>query len=228
MDLMKKYDINPKIREIIEKQQAKKGIIKTSNDISNVEAENIIYSSFLGKYPSIKEYNDKSKKRLLHLIYDIDINDYKKDELLNFYNYIKNVFNDNELDGIIKHYITKYYKPGYVFSGLKTYHKNIIYLMTLFNIEVYNGIIINTSFIGDMIKIFPDINFDDKGIITDDTTNMVSNFINDIKNNVPNIKISINDNIIAFAINDNDHHILIEKFNGMEVDLIPVHFFKWE
>jgi len=226
MKLMKKYNLNPRIREIIEKQKSKSG---ENLDISNVEAENIIEKCFLGKYPSIKEYSEKSKKRLLYLIYDIDINNYKKEKLLNFYNYLITVFNDNELDGIVKHMVGKYYRPGYVYANLRSFNDNILYLISLSNIPTYKGVVINTTFVGDMIKIFPNINFDEKGFVTDDTTDMISDFIDNIKNDIPNIKISVNDKIITFVVdNDENIDILTNKFNGLKIDLIPVHFFNWK
>lgn len=223
MKLMKKYDIDHRIRDIIEKKLNKKTL-----DISNVESENIIENSFKGKYPNIKEYSDISKGRLFNYITDIDINEYKKDELLNFYNYIKNIFDYEQLDSIVKHYISKYYKPGYVFSGLKIYHENINYLVSLFNIDTYKGVIINTKFIGDMINIFPDINFDDKGVVTDDTSNMVSDFIKDIQNDIPNIKISKMNNLVVFAMDNDNTDILNKTFKGLKIDIIPVYYFKWE
>jgi len=223
MSLMKKYDIDPRIRDIIEKK-----LNKNKSDISNVELENIIENSFKGKYPNIKEYSNISKDRLFNYITDIDINEYKKDELLNFYNYIKNIFDYEQLDNIIKYYISKYYKPGYVFSGLKTYHENINYLMSLFNIYTYNGVIINTKFIGDMINIFPDVNFDENGIVTDDTSKMISDYVKNIQNDIPNIKVSKMDNLVVFAIDNDNTDILNKTFKGLKIDIIPVYYFKWE
>jgi len=223
MSLMKKYDIDPRIRYIIEKK-----LNKNTSDISNVELENIIENSFKGKYPNIKEYSNISKDRLFNYITDIDINEYKKDELLNFYNYIKNIFDYEQLDNIIKYYISKYYKPGYVFSGLKTYHENINYLMSLFNIYTYNGVIINTKFIGDMINIFPDVNFDENGIVTDDTSKMISDYVKNIQNDIPNIKVSKMDNLVVFAIDNDNTDILNKTFKGLKIDIIPVYYFKWE
>lgn len=224
------YKINPKIAEMILKQKAKMGM-EYNIGISNIEAENIIIHWINSDDIDKRKYDKLDKQKLLFNIYDINPNNHKTEQINRICNNINNVFDKNEIVEFVHKMADTYYKPGIVYGGHRSNNDGIINLIKQFNfIKLYNGVIINKTFIGDMKKIFPDIQFDEKtGIITDkDVDDKMMIFINFIKQEFKNIKYTLFDDVCIIATDDNGiFEQFNSKFEGLKVELVPDFYFKW-
>jgi hypothetical protein len=181
----KAYNINSRIKELIEKQRGYKELM------SNVEAENIVSNSLEGKFKKDVQYVTEEKSLLTRTIYIINPNKYKEEELKNLSEFIKIAFDQEEIIGIVKHITQTYYKPGVVINLMKAYNENVIYFVSQFSdiLKINHGIIINSKFVGDMLKVFPDLKYDENdGTITDSET-----LVTELKNIIKNFKLDLSD-----------------------------------
>ena len=226
----KKYSINPKIAELINKQKQKLGM-EQHKDISNVESENII-SNWI-KYDKVdtRIYSKNDKEKLLFHIYNINPNNTEKDQMKKISNNIINIFDQDEKIELSKKIISIYYKPGIVFHNIRTYNDGVMDFISSLNwLELYNGIFINKTFIGDMLKIFPDILYSkETGEITDpDIDQNLSTFIDFIKEQFADIKICKKNDFYVIATDNQD---TLEKlkinFKKLKIESIPAYYFNW-
>lgn len=226
----KEYKINPKIAEMILKQKAKMGM-EHNIGISNVEAENILIHWANFDDIDKRNYDKSDKQKLLFNIYEINPNNHKIEQINRICNNIKSVFTKEEIEEFIHKMIDKYYRPGVVYNGLRSNNDGIINLIKHFDfIKLYNGIIINKTFVGDMKKIFPDIQFDSKtALVTDPNVDeKLSIFINYIKQEYIDIKYTIvNDMYIISTDNDEVFEKIKTKFEGLKIESVPAFHFNW-
>ena len=132
-----------------------------------------------------------------------------------------------------------------VIYNVKVYNSLITYFISLFSgyIPMYQGIIINTKFIGDVKKIYPDVKFnEDTGELTDELVDeKINEFISNLKKlHGRKLKISrINKNIDITSKDSvvTDVVVLASKKQSVIDDLgkynlsvedIPEFYFKWE
>ena len=226
----KKYKFNPKIREIIEAQMGEK-----MDEISNVDVENIFRDVCLkGEFNKEKTYSDKEKDKLLFVLNEIDPNQYKDSYLLNLSIFIKHTFTKDEIIDYVKRIINRRYKPGMVLYNVRVVNEQTVLFLSLFHeyFKTYRGVIINTTFIGDMKRIFPEIKYDeDTGELKDDTQTLMSNLVTKAKKTFgKKIKIATKDEVYVFASDDEDVIKNFEEdfFNSLKIDVIPKYYFNWE
>lgn len=229
----KKYSINSKITELILKQKSKLGI-EYSTCISNIEAENIVIHWANSENIDTRQYTSEDKDKLLRYIYEITPNNIKFEQLEKISNNIKSIFNETEIDIIIKNIISTNYKPGVVISYIRSNNDGIIHFISQFdNIKLLNGIIINKNFIGDMLKLFNDIEYDkETGKITDKFVDeKLSIFIDFLIENDKNIKYDIigNGDIYIISIDNNNYYDELKvKFDGLKFEKVPSYYFNWK
>lgn len=226
----KKYEMNPKIAELILKQKAKMGI-EHNTDISNVEAENIIIHWANSDNIDKRKYSKKDKDKLLFNIYEINPNNHKVEQVKKVCDNIKSVFTKDEMEELVSKIVDMYYKPGIVYGGHRSNNDGMIDFMKQFDFVIlYNGVIINKTFIGDMKKLFPDIQFDEKtGEITDnDVDGKLMIFIDFIKQEFKDIRYTIVDDVYIISTdNDDEFDRFKSKFEGLKVEMIPAFHFNW-
>lgn len=233
MNYNKKYQINSRYSELILKQKSKMGI-EHSTCISNVEAENIIIHWANSDNIDTRKYTLEDKSKLLRYIYEITPNNTKLKQLEKVSNNIKSVFDKSEIDILVKTVIAKNYKPGIVISYIRSNNDGIIDFMSQFdNIKMVNGIIINKKFIGDMLKLFDDIEYNkETGEITDKFVDeKVSIFIDFLIENDKSVKYDIigDGDIYIISIDNNEYYNELKlKFDGLKFEKVPFYYFNWK
>jgi hypothetical protein len=223
---MKDYKLSPKIKELIEK---KKGIVSA---MSNVEAENIVAMALKGTFNKDVVFNKQEKTIISQNIHDINPNDYELKNLDNISIFIKKYYNNEEITNIVKNILRLRYKPGMVIYNIRVYNSHVIYFLSSFqdSIKCYQGILLNISFIGDMKKIFLDIEIDENGTITnDDIIERLDDLINDLKLEFPDLLISIHNNVYVLASENKETiETIQDRYSGLKIELVPEYFFNWK
>jgi hypothetical protein len=199
--------------------------------ISNVEAENIVKHWIESDNIDGRVYSKLDKQKLLRNIYEINPNNTKESKLKKLSDNINSIFNKDEIIDLSKEIIRINYKPGVVLYHIRAYNDGVIDFISSFNcIEMYKGIIINKTFIGDMLKVFPDVLFNkDSGAITDpDIDQKLSIFLDYIRQEFIDIKICIKNDVYVIATDNKD---TIEKlkthFEKLKIESIPFYYFNW-
>ena len=224
-DFNKTYKINPRIREIIEKQRGKK------YDLSYSNVELLLSNVFDGKYKPNIEFTDADKSKIKFYLNDFSPDSYSSNELEYFSNFLKLSFTESELLDLIEDMVKKHYKPGMVYANYRVSNKKILKLISFFNnyFDLEKGIIINIDFIGDVKKVYPDVIHDEKtGEITDsDVKDKVSEFIFTLKSKYKDdLNIIIKDNIYILSSKSEDVLKELEKIN-LEIQYIPLFYFNY-
>lgn len=219
----KQYKINPRIRDIIEKQRGEK------YNLSHSQIEYMIGNIFEGKYKPNKVFTDEDKNKIKLCLDIFSPNSYSYDELEYFSKFLKLSFNEDEVLELVKNIIKKSYKPGMVYANIRVSNKGVEKLVDLFNdiIDIEKGIIINTKFIGDVKKVYPDVIFDEtSGEITDENTkDKVSDFSFTLKSKYKDdLNVIIKDDI--FILTSKSEEVLTELENTkLDIQLIPLFYF---
>lgn len=231
MDHNTKYNINPRIAELILKQKQKLGMT-IDEGITNVDAENIFKRWLKSDKVDVTKYTLADKKKLLFNMIELNPNQNKDEKLLKYANNIKSVFDDSEIMDFLKRYTLKFYKPGLVISQVRSYNDGFLYFLSQFDnlIKMYNGIIINTSFIGDVIKLIPDVEKDNIGNILDpDIDAKLLAIIQTLKNELPNIVYAKRNDVYIIATGDTETFELMKSlYDKIEFHIIPEFFFDWK
>lgn len=222
----KKYKINPKIKEMIEKKKGKKSL-------SFNQIENIIKLVLKGKYKNKISLTDDDKNKIISLL-EIDKfhpNNYSDDVLKNISDFFKDNFDKKMYIDFITKIVNKNYKPGQVYNNIRVYNDGLIKFLSFFEeINMGKGIIINTKFIGDVKKIYKDVSYNEETLeIKDELLNdKINIFINNIKNKYNDIKIFINEDIYVL-LSDNEEFIdYITKYNFKILDIPLFYFENWD
>lgn len=220
----KQYKINPRIREIIEKQRGEK------YNLSHSEIELMLSNVFDGKYTPNKTFTEEDKNKIkFNIENSFSPNHFKDEELEYFSKFIRLSFDENEITDIVKGIIKDSYKPGLVYANVRVSNRSVLHLVSLFEdiIETEKGIIINTNFIGDVKKVYPDVKFDEKsGDITDENTkDKVSEFTFTLKAKYKDdLNVIIKDDIFILSTKSEDVLKELENTN-LSIQLIPLFYF---
>jgi len=221
----KKYQINQNIRKMME---TKLGI---KPELTNIDAE-VLMNKIIkkGEFDKEKKFTDNEKTKLSLLLNDIIPNKHNYKELLNISVFVKHIYNKDEIINYVRNQIITRYKPGFVIHNIRAYNDNTILFLTLFHdyFETIKGVIINPTFIGDVIKIYPEVKFDKETTeILDDTTYVFNKLIETLKNKYQDkIQIFLN-GFYVFATQDEK---IIEEFRndyfkGLKIEVIPKFYF---
>lgn len=224
MSDIKPYKINPKIREIIERQRGIK------YELSHSEIEYMLSNIFDGKYKTNREFTENDKSKILFYLDGFSPNAYNNKELEYFSKFIRLSFTENEIVDFIKKTTFKYYKPGLVYSNMRVSNNKILYLISLFEdlLETEKGIIINCDFIGDVKKIYPDVEFDEVSgeIVEKNIKDKISNFSFTLKSKYKDkLNIIIENDIFILSTTSEDVLKELEK-TKLNIQLIPIYNFK--
>jgi hypothetical protein len=223
MSILDNYKFNSRIRELIEKQKGSK--IK----VSNIEVENIIDNVlFEDKINKNKTYDTDEKKLFFNKIIDLNLNNYEKKSLESLSEFIKLHFNNFQINNIVECISKNIYFPGKIIKQIRIYNDLFEYFITLFNeIKKTNAIIINSKFIGDIKKIYPDVIYDEDTaeITTDNILEIIDNFFIRYKQQFLNLNLVKKDDII-FIISDNidDLQKIINDNNGLILKIVPIFY----
>jgi hypothetical protein len=220
------YKFSPRIREIIEAKRGKK------MGLTHAQAEFLIRDIFLDKYKGDYKFNEEDKKKILFYLVDFDPNKYDKEDLDNLSKFFLNAFTKEEVIDFVTNLTKKSYFPGRVLYNIRVLNENITYFISLFPnyFKMYKGIIINTKFIGDIKKIYPNVIFNEEtGEITDEKVQEhMNDFIKMLKStHKKNLKISIKDDVYVFASSDEK---VIEDLGTykLNVEDVPEFYFTWK
>lgn len=230
MDYNKKYSINPRIAELILKQKAKLGL-ESTDGITNVDAENIFRRWFNSEKVDVTKYTEVDKDKLLFNMYELNPNQISDEKLLKFANNVQSVFTESEAEKFIKKYTTRYYKPGFVSHQLRAYNGGLLYFLSQFSfVKMFNGFTMNINFIGDVVKLIPDVQCDELGNITDtDIDNKIFTIIKTIEKELKYIYYSKKDNVYIIATDNEDTLGLLKTlYDKIEFVQLPQFYFDWK
>lgn len=226
----RKYKMNPKIRKMMENQL---GLEKS--ELSNVDVENLLRQVVLkGEFNKDRKYSDIEKEKIFFMLNEIDPNGYEDSELLNLSNFIKNVLNKDEIINYVTTLINRRYKPGLVYQSYRITNEQIVLFISLFYeyFKTYNGVIINSKFIGDMKKTFPNIDYDEQtGELKSDVNLLMNDLIKEARETFnKDIKIAILDDIYVFATDNEDilQNFKEHFFKGLKIEVIPEFYFDFK
>lgn len=219
----KKYEINSKIREMIEKKMGKKV------DLPYVQIEMIISILYKAKYKSLTStLTENDKLKVISYLKETSPNSFKDDVSDNIILFLKDNFTDDEIKSYINYCINKYYNPGRTYKGIKVSNSGVINLIS--KTDLYNmkdGLIINKTDANDIINYFgieeENIKFKYDGNLTiidkDFTTELIEKFDN-IKMDF-DIEYYTNDDIFIIVSNDEKStEYLKEQFDQFNFEKI--------
>jgi len=220
------YKFSPRVREIIEARRGSK------MELGHAQTEMLIKDVFKGKYKGDYKFSDKDKDKILFYLADFTPNSYDKDELNDFTKFLNEVFNKKEVVDFVTKVINNNYHPGMVIYQVRVLNSIVTHFISLFPnyFKMYKGIIINSKFIGDIKKVYPDVKFNtDTAEITDELVDeKINEFINTLKStHGRKLKVSVKDGIYVIATTDELVGNDLSTYN-LNLEDIPKFFFKWE
>jgi len=219
------YKLNPRIREIIEQRRGFK------EGISHAQAEVIMRGVFLGEYKGTTTFTTEDKGKIMSYLATFNPNEYDREMLKNFAEFFIKVFNKQEVNDFVKDKVNRYYHPGGVYLNIRISNVLLLYFTSLFSdFPMYKGIFINTTFIGDVKKIYPDVKYnEDNSTIEDETANdKILQFVSNLKKiHKKKLKIAMKDGVFALA-SGNETVINDLSTYGLNIDPIPDFYFEWK
>ncbi len=220
------YKFNPRVREIIEARRgAKMGL-------THAQSEMLVKDVLLGKYKGDYKFKEEDKTKIMFNLVDFNPTQFDKEHLDGLATFLLNVLDKKELIEFLTKMTNRQYHPGMVIYQVRVYNSLVTYFLSLFSgyLPLYQGIIINTKFIGDVKKIYPDVKFsEDTGEITDEyVAEKIGEFVNTLKTtHRRKLKVCHKDDVIVLASKD----ILVSNdlsTYGLNLEDIPEFYFKWE
>ncbi len=224
-DYNTEYKLNPRIREIIEQRRGFK------EGISHAQAEVIMRGVFLGEYKGTTTFTTDDKGKIMSYLATFNPNEYDRESLKSFAEFFNKVFDKQVINDFVRDKVNHYYHPGGVIHNIKISNVLILYFISLFSdFPMYKGILINTTFIGDVKKIYPEVKFNENsGAIEDETANdKVLEFVSNLKKkHKKKVKIAMKDGIFAIA---SGNELVINDLStyGLNIDIIPDFYFEWK
>ena len=237
------YKFSPKVREIIEAKRGKK------MGLTHAQAEFLIKDIFNDEYKGDHKFSDEDKKKILFYLVDFDPNKYDKEDLGNLSKFFLNAFTKEEVIDFVTNLTKKSYFPGRVVYQVRVYNANLTYFISLFTdyFKVLKGIIINTKYIADVKKIYPEVVFNEEsGEITDENVNQVmGEFIEMLKSthkkkikvayyngsiviDDPNTLKTKNENSVIVIATDDDKVLEDLEHFKLNIEDVPEFYFTWE
>ena len=192
------YKFSPRVREIIEARRgAKMGL-------THAQAEFLLRDVLLGKYKGDYKFKLEDKTKIMFELIDFNPTSYDKENLDELGKFLLNVLDKRELIEFVTKITEKQYHPGMVIYQVRVYNSLVTYFISLFSgyLPMSKGIIINTKFIGDVKKIYPDVKFnEDTAEITDELVDeKISEFISNLKKlHRRKLKVCHKDDVIILA-----------------------------
>ena len=177
------YNLNPKIREMIEKRMGK------IYDLSYVQVENVISNIFKGVINTEKKYTDNDKEKLISILEETSPNRMNEENIDNVVKFCQVSFTDDDFRKYVDYCIRKYYKPGMIYNGVKIFNGGVTEIAKKSNLyNVKQGFILNKDYANDLLPLFDNdetkIDYDEKSLmVNDDYTDFITNFFDEIKNN---------------------------------------------
>lgn len=225
MSILDDYKFNSRIKNLIEKQKGLK------SKLSNIEVENIIDKVlFEGKINKTKVYDTDEKNMFFNRIIDLNLNNYDKNILNNLSEFIKVHFNNFQINRIVEYIAKKIYFPGKIFYQVRVYNDMFQYFITLFDeIDKINSIVINSKFIGDVKKIYPNVEFNEETaeLTSDNIDIIIENFYNSYKNKFSELEYFKKDDIIFISSkNIDDLQNIVNENNGLIFQIVPIFYLK--
>lgn len=218
----KDYKFNPRIRELIEKRLDKK-VSFTHNQI-----ENLIIKVIDGNYNGQLEFNEEDKRKIIFYLSDFSPNKYDRKKLSFLSNFLIKVFDKKEITKFVTDIIDRLYHPGMVIYNIKISNDLITYFASLFPncIKMHKGIIINSDFLGDVKKIYPEVLFDEKTLEINDEQVIpkIDDFVSKLKKkNGKKITTTVKDGIYIISTELKNKLIIdnLSTFN-LKVEDIPI------
>jgi hypothetical protein len=161
------YRFSPRVREIIEARMgAKMGL-------THARVEILINDVYDGKNIGGGKYTTEDKSKIMFYLSDFSPNKHDNEEMDRLAEFLKNSFDNNEIRKFVTDVVMKSYHPGMVLYNVRVYNTNITYFVSRFSelFKMSKGIVVNTKFIGDVIKVYPGVMYDEgTGEITDPST----------------------------------------------------------
>lgn len=226
-DFDKDYKFNPRVREIIEARRgAKMGL-------THAQAELIVKDVLLGRYKGDYKFKSEDKTKIMFNLVDFNPTNYEKEHLDELGKFLLNVLDKSELIDFVTKLTKRQYHPGMVIYNVRVYNSLVTHFISLFSgyLPVYKGIIINTKFLGDIKKIYPEVIYNQEtGEITDEfVTEKIGEFVNTLKStHGRKLKVSrVTTDIVVLA----SKNVLVSNdlsTYGLNLEDIPFFFFDWE
>jgi len=233
------YKFNPRVREIIEARRgAKMGL-------THAQSEMLVKDVLLGKYKGDYKFKIEDKTKIMFNLIDFNPTQYDKEHLDELSKFLLNVLDKSELKEFVTKVAKRQYHPGMVIYGVRVYNSLVTYFISQFSgyLTMYQGIIINTKFIGDVKKIYPDVKFNEEtGEITDEMVDeKIGEFVNNLKSTHgrklkvcrvnKNIDVTSKDSVITNIVVLASKNELVSNdlsTYGLNLEDIPEFYFKWE
>lgn len=213
------YNINPKIRELIESRIGKQF------DMSYVEAENIIERISKCEYVKpIRKYTTKDIEKLMSILGETSPNRMSVDVIDTIVLFLTDNFDDKQSKRYLEYCIGKYYKPGLVYDGVRISNRGIITLVEKSGVyDLKDGVIINKKFIGDLIPVFgetTDLFNQDEAMIKDDLSDDLEEIFNQLKLGY-DVDYYMNDDIFIITSNNEETTKYMKQiFDGLEIQKV--------
>ena len=219
----KKYEINPKIRAMIESKIGKKF------DLSYVQIENIVGRVYKGEYKSLlSPFTSEDKRKVISYLKETSPNKFDDEVCETVNRFLKDNFTTSEIKSYLDYCINKYYNPGRKYKGISVNNDGIINLIVLS--QLYNtkdGIIVNKKDANDIVNYFGieqeniKFKYDSNLIILDkDFTSELIEKYNEIKLDY-GIEYYMNDDIFIIVSNDEKSTLYLkEQFVGLKFEKI--------
>jgi hypothetical protein len=220
------YKFNPRVREIIEARRgAKMGL-------THAQSELLVRDVLLGKYKGDYKFKSEDKTKIMFNLVDFNPTQFEKEHLDELAKFLLNVLDKNEVIDFVTKVTNRQYHPGMVIYQVRVYNSLVTYFISLFSgyLPMYQGIIINTKFLGDVKKICPDVMYNEEsGEIEDGTVNeKIGQFVDNLKKlHKRKLKVCHKDDVIILASKDVSVINNLSTYN-LSVEDIPEFYFKWE
>lgn len=218
------YKFNPRVREIIEARMgAKMGL-------THAQSEILVRDILLGKYKGDYKFKIEDKAKIMFELVDFNPTKYDKENLDELSKFLLNAFDKKEVVDFVTKVVRKQYHPGMVIYNVRVFNSLVTYFISLFPdyFTMYKGIIINNKFIGDIKKIYPEVQFNEETAeISDESVdNKIDEFVNNLKStHRRKLKVYKNDDIVVLYSKDELVVNDLSTYN-LNIEDIPEFYFK--
>lgn len=223
----RQYNLNPRVRELLKQRLGNK-------DMSYMQAENVVISVMEAKYKkTLKELTDKDKEKLMSLFKENFTSNLPKKNIDVVVSFLNDNFDEEGIKEYIDHALTKY-KPGMIYKGIRISNRAIVDFLEAVNIyPLMKGVIINKKYMNDLVPFFAreveDFEYDKETLMVEkDYTNEMIEVFNDIAVDT-DIRFHNGEEIFILAtFDDAVAKSMVESFEGLVVESIPLHMFEWD
>ena len=221
----KDYNLNPKIREMIEKRMGK------IYDLSFVQIENVVNGVYKGEYNKEKTYTENDKNKIISMFKETSPNRMDNDSIVNLNSFMSDKMTSDEYKDYLEYCIKMYYRPGMVYSGVRISNKGVMEIINLSNLyDLKQGVIINKKYVNDLLPLFNNdstkIDYNEKTLMTDvDYTDYITGLVNGMKFNY-NIDYFNTPELFIIVGNDENTVTFLNEKVGIVQDVLDFTYYE--